>query len=145
MKQLILFLTLALLALPRASAGNAHPIELEQLPQAARRFLSEYYPDVSLTLAREEGFGIMNREYEVVLSDGTRIEFRGNGQWEQVDSRYELPRGITPREIATYVARRFPREAIVGIERSRRHYEVKLISGAELTFDRSFRLIDIDD
>lgn len=143
MKKLFIF-SLLLLSLS-ALANDGRPIGQEQLPATARQFIEKYYPNTVVTLARIEGVSIMHREYEVVLSDATRIEFRGNGEWQQVDSREPLPQGIVPREIASYVAERFPRERIVGIERDRYHYEVALESGAELQFDSRFRLTDIDD
>lgn len=143
MKKLFIY-SLLLLSLS-ALANDGRPIGQEQLPAPARQFIEKYYPNTVVTLARIEGVSIMHQEYEVVLSDATRIEFRGNGEWQQVDSREPLPQGIVPRQIESYVAERFQHERIVGIERDRRSYEVTLDSGVELRFDSSFRLTEIDD
>lgn len=78
MKKLFIF-SLLLLSLS-ALANDGRPIGQEQLPATARQFIEKYYPNTVVTLARVEGVSIMHREYEVVLSDATRIEFRGNGE-----------------------------------------------------------------
>ena len=148
MKKLFIYSLLLLLSASVSVSVSAHigrPIEQRELPAPARQFIEKYFPNTVLTLARVEGVSIMHREYEVVLSDATRIEFRGNGEWQQVDSREPLPQGIVPRQIESYVAERFQHERIVGIERDRRSYEVALDSGVELRFDSSFRLTEIDD
>lgn len=100
MKKLFIYSLLLLLsASVSASAHIGRPIEQRELPAPARQFIEKYFPNTVLTLARVEGVSIMHREYEVVLSDATRIEFRGNGEWQQVDSREPLPQGIVPRQI----------------------------------------------
>ena len=144
MKHFLLFSFSLLLCVGVACASPAKPISKEQLPAAAQQFLNDYFSSDEVTLAREDG-NIMRREYEVTLDNGTYIEFSADGQWREVTSRDALPSGIVPRSIETFVAKRYPSQVIYHIERGRREWEVGLSSGVELTFDRTYRLIDIDD
>ena len=56
-----------------------------------------------------------------------------------------MPAAAVPPQIADVVARLFPGRKIVSIDRGRRDYEVGLDNGLELTFDRKFRLTEMDD
>lgn len=56
-----------------------------------------------------------------------------------------MPDVIVPPRIREYVTASHPGQKMVKIERSRREYEVKLDNGLDLTFDRNYNLIDIDD
>lgn len=144
MKHFLLFSFSLLLCVGVACASPAKPISKEQLPAAAQQFLNDYFSSEKITLAREDG-PVVRREYEVTLDNGTYIEFSADGQWREVTSRDALPSGIVPRSIETFVSKRYPSQVIYHIERGRRDWEVGLSNGVELTFDRVYRLIDIDD
>ena len=144
MKQIILSLASLLLSVGVACASPDRPIESEQLPAAAQQFLQKYFSSAEITLVREDG-DILQREYDVTLDNGTHIEFTSKGEWREVESREALPRGIVPRNIETFIAKRYPKSEIYRIEQGRRDWEVGLSNGMELKFDNRFRLIDIDD
>lgn len=145
MKMRLICTLLVAFAVGSAEAYAGRPIEQDNLPATALQFIKQYYPDASISLAKQEGIEFINREYEVVLSNNTRIEFCGNGEWEQIDSREELPMGVVPQEIMSFVASRYPTAKVTDMERGRRYSEVTLNNGTELSFDRDFRLVDIDD
>lgn len=110
----------------------------------AQQFLQEYFSDVEVTIALEDG-SAMRREYDVTLADGTHIEFTSDGRCMEVESRTALPRGIVPSSIETYVAKHYPTHSILRLEHNRREWEVSLSNGLEITFDRRFRVVSIDD
>ena len=95
MKQFILSFSLLLLCVGVACASPDRPISKEQLPATAQQFLQEYFADVEVTLAHEDG-PVVRREYDVTLADGTHIEFSADGRWREVESRGALPQGIVP-------------------------------------------------
>ena len=66
---------------------------------------------------------------------------------EQVECKYgRVPLSIVPQQIQAALADLYGDYVVVGIERDRREYEVKLSNRLEVTFNRStFRIIDIDD
>jgi hypothetical protein len=144
MKQFISFLFVLLLGVGVACASPDRPISKEQLPAMAQQFLHDYFPSAEVTAAHEDG-DIVQREYDVMLDDGTHIEFAADGRWLEIESREALPRGIVPPSIVTYIAKHYPSLTIHRIERSRREWEVSLSNGIEIRFNRRFSVISIDD
>lgn len=147
MKRLTIILAplfVALSVLP-ASAGNDRIITVGELPAASQQFISTHFKEVGISYAKvdEEWF---DKEYKVVLLDGSKIEFVRSGAWKEIDCKYgEVPAGAVSAPIRDCVAARFPGRRIICIERDRRNCEVKLDNGLELEFDADFRLVDIDD
>ena len=144
MKQFILSFSLLLLCVGVACASPDRPITREQLPAMAQQFLHDYFLSAEVTAAHEDG-DIVQREYDVMLDDGTHIEFAADGRWLEIESREALPRGIVPPSIVTYTAKHYPSLTIHRIERSRREWEVTLSNGVEICFNRRFSVISIDD
>lgn len=144
MKRFISFLFVLLLGVGAASAAPDRVITREQLPAMAQQFLHDYFPSAEVTAAHEDG-DIVQREYDVMLDDGTHIEFAADGRWLEIKSREALPRGIVPPSIVTYTAKHYPSLTIHHIERSRREWEVSLSNGVEIRFNRRFSVISIDD
>lgn len=144
MKRFISFLFVLLLGVGAASAAPDRVITREQLPAMAQQFLHDYFPSAEVTAAHEDG-DIVQREYDVMLDDGTHIEFAADGRWLEIESREVLPRGIVPPSIVTYTAKHYPSLTIHRIERSRREWEVSLSNGVEIRFNRRFSVISIDD
>lgn len=147
MKKLASLLALVLLlagATP-ALAGDDRPIAYEKLPAAARQFITAHFADTRLSYAKVDSEW-WDTTYEVVFVDGRKVEFARDGSWREVSCKYaEVPAGIIPPSIRDYVASPHPGQKIIQIERDRRTCEVKLDGGLDLTFDRDYRLIGIDD
>lgn len=121
------------------------PIEYSELPNEAKQFISKNFAKetISHIILDEE---LMSKDYKVVFESGAKIEFDGNGKWEDVECRYdEVPKAIVPTKIADYVKKHYPTSKIVEINRDYGEWEVKLTGGLELTFNKSMKLIDIDD
>lgn len=132
-----------------AFAGDDRPLTVQELPAAAQQFLRSCFPDskdnkVAYATVDDDWF---DREYKVVFVNGSKVEFDRKGEWKQVECKYgRVPLSIIPQQIQTELADLYGDFVVVGIERDRREYEVKLSNRLEVTFDRStFRIIDIDD
>ena len=144
-KSIILTLAVILLASVGAYADNDRHVAVNQLPEAARTFLAKYFPDKEISYARMER-DIVEVKYEVVLTDGSSVEFRRNGEWKDVDCKYSaLPAGIVPDMLTKAVASRYPNAKIVKIDRDSRDYELELDNGLDLRFDLKGNLLEIDD
>ena len=126
------------------SAENDRLVKKSELPAESQQFINEYFAGIELTYAKLER-DFLERSYEVVLADGTKIEFVNKGAWKEVDCRYsEVPAAIVPQAVREYVAQKYPGEKILKIERDRGNYELKLSNRYELTFNSDYRIIDID-
>jgi len=146
MKKIIITVAAALFAAaaPVFAAAEA-PIDAEKLPQPVKEFVAKYFPGDKIAFAKVDR-GILDSEYDVLLSSGAKMELYGSGEWKEVECKYSaVPDAIVPPQILKTVAERYPDTRILQIDRDRKDYEVKLSNGLELTFDMQFRLVDIDD
>ena len=139
------FLTLFLMTTMFGAAyadGREKPTSVDKLPQAAQ----EHFKDLTVAYAVEEQ-KYTGKEYEVVYTDRTEIEFRSDGQWESVGRKYSpVPASIVPQPIQTFVSgSNYPGQFIRQIDRNAYTWEVELSNGLEIKFDNQFNVIDIDD
>lgn len=80
-------------------------------------------------------------EYEVLLSDGTKIDFNNKGEWKSVDCKYStLPAGIIPDAIVADIAQRYPSQQPYKIEKETGGYEID-IPGFDLYYSSNGKFI----
>ena len=147
MKKLMMILagTALMVTSAPAFAGNDRPIAVGELPATAQQFIKAHFAGVEVSLSKVDE-ELFDKDYKVVFVNGAKVEFLEDGLWKELDCKYgEVPAAAVPRQIADEVARLFPERKIVSIDRGRRDYEVGLDNGLELTFDRKFRLTEMDD
>lgn len=146
MKKFFLVALTLFVALSNVNADERdRVITKEQLPAAAQTLLATHFSDLKISLVKEDR-EFISRNYEVIFADGTKVEFTRNGEWKEVDCRRNaVPAALIPAEIKNFVAERYPDAKIIQIDRDSNDYEVKLSNKLELTFDKKFNIIDIDD
>lgn len=128
-----------------AVASKDKPINVSQLPQAAQQILKTDFPKMKVALAKMET-GLFDTSYDVIFTNGDKVEFDRNGNWTELNcSHTEVPARFVPSEISSYVKKNYASAKILEIEKSRSDYEVKLGNGMELTFNKKFQVVDIDD
>lgn len=120
-------------------------ITKEQLPTAAQSLLTTHFSGLKISLVKED-CEFISRNYEVIFTDGTKVEFTRNGEWKELDCRKSaVPAALIPASIKNFVTERYPDAKILQIDRDSNDYEVKLSNKLELTFDKKYNIIDIDD
>ena len=145
MKKFLALLFMAFLTIQATFAGDVITQDAKQLPLVARNFINRHFtrPQISYIKIDSE---FLSKKYEVVLSDRTKIEFNGDGEWEEVDGkRNNIPTTIIPAHIKQYVEANYPGVSFTKIERDRGEVEVELTNHLSLTFNKKGQLIDIDD
>ncbi len=126
-------------------ADNDRAISKDKLPMTAAKFIADNFANNKISYVKEER-DFLEKKFEVVFTDGSKIEFYRNGTWKEIDCRYsEVPAAIVPEQIKNYVKEHYPNEKILQIDQDRHDYEVRLSNRLELTFDKNFNVIDIDD
>ena len=144
-KLMILSASLMIFGITTACADNDKPITVTQLPAKAQQFIKTHFSKEKVAFAKLEREFLETR-YEVVFTNSSKIEFWKDGEWKEIDCKYSIvPSAVIPAQIAQYVSQNYPDTQIVKIDRDKRDYEVKITNGLELTFDKQFNLIDIDD
>lgn len=146
MKKIMTLLAVLLLTVGAISARDKFYNSTEPLPAAARNMLSTYFPSIQVNHVKVDK-GIFSTEYEVILADGTEIDFDGDGEWEAIDrGRYTaIPDGLILKSIRDYVATNYKGAKIVEIDKDRNSYEISLSNGIDLEFDRAGNFRRIDD
>lgn len=90
--------------------------------------------------------GIFDKSYEVMFTNGNKVEFTKDGVWSEVSCKTGMvPAAIVPSEIKQFVSEGYPDAKIVSIEKNKEHYEVNLSNGWEIKFDFNFNVIDLDN
>ena len=127
-----------------ANAGNDKPIPVNALPAKAQTLLSQHFNGQKVMLATIES-GVVSRSYDVVLQNGTKLEFDKKGNLTEVDCKQAtVPNQLIPQAIRNYLKENYPAQAVKKIEMNKNEYEVELANGLDLTFNKHFQLIDID-
>lgn len=141
----LLFLLVCLFTLQTvARADDDKPIQINQMPQQAQLFIKKYFADSKVALAKMES-DLLNKSYDVIFTDGNKVEFDKKGNWKEVDCKYSsVPAAIIPETIQKYIKTNYPDTKVVKMERDKKEYEVKLTNRTELKFDMDFNLLDID-
>lgn len=144
-KILVIILAVFSLGVVTAKADNDRVITKDALPAKAQQFVNAHFASVKISYIKEDR-DFFDRNYELVFADGSKIEFGRNGEWVDVDCRYNsVPQAIVPAAIQTYVKSNFPDVKIIEIERKRANHEVKLSNKLELVFDKNLKIKGIDD
>ena len=124
-------------------ADDEKPIQVGQLPTKAQTFISTYFKGHKIALAKVES-DLFSKSYDVIFTDGDKLEFDKRGDWVEISCK-GVPMQAVPEAIRLYVQSNYENTKILKIERSSKEYEVELSNRLELTFDKEFHLIDIDD
>ena len=128
-----------------AMADSYKPIAYNKIPSEARQIISKHFPAKKVALSKMDS-DFFDRSYDVIFTDGTKIEFDKKGNWKEIDChRKAVPSALVPSAILRYVSSNYRGHKIVKIERDSKKYDVELSNGVELTFDKKFNITDIDN
>lgn len=127
-----------------ANADNDKPISVNALPAKAQDLLNKHFNGQKVIFATIES-GIISRSYDVVLKNGTKLEFDKKGNLTEIDCKQEaVPAQLIPQTIKEYLKDNYAEQSVKKIEIKRNEYEIELSNGFDLTFNKHFQLIDID-
>ena len=127
-----------------ANAGNDKPISVNALPAKAQTLLNQHFNGQKVMLATIES-GVVSRSYDVVLQNGTKLEFDKKGNLTEIDCKQGIvPMLLIPQTIKNYLEVNYAGQSVKKIEIKKNEYEVELVNGLDLTFNKHFQLIDID-
>lgn len=131
-----------MLALP--VAADKTEIAFEKLPEKSQKIVKQAYPDVKVKKVEIERRASLI-QYEVKMTGGTKLQFSKDGSLTECECTKEaVPAILIPAKIKEFMAKEFPDREILRFEHDSKLYELLLDNGDELSFNSSFRLIDID-
>ena len=124
---------------------GAAEITTKQLPQPAQEFIKEYFAKDQVKKIRMHRHNHGEHTYNVLFTDGSKINFNSKGQWTKIKLRNDsIPVEIIPEYITTYVWEQYPNVVIMSIEQEGEGHEVELSDGTELTFNPKGNVVKID-
>ena len=128
------------------TACSDKPVAVEQLPEPVKAFIQQYFPGQTISYA-EKDVELTGSKYDVVLADGTRIDFDTDDVWDKIECTMAspVPTALIPAPIVTHIQTNFPDAMILKIDKERNGYEVELANGLELKFNKQGVLTEMDD
>ena len=142
----IILIGLALMTNLACADNDKVTNNINELPQVSRTFLNNYFNGNKVSHIKIDKDLFLIDSYDVILTDGTSVEFNRDGEWKEVKSfQQNIPDTLIPAEIRQYVSQNYPGQKIMTVERGKRKVSVDLANGLELKFDLNGNLIDIDD
>lgn len=128
-------------------SGNSERITYENLPASIKEFLTKHFPD-KFAIGKKD-----KDEYDVVLKDGTEVEFDLSGNFKSVEvipnKGYSVPESVMPAKINSYVKSGYPNKLVEEFEiKTNGYYKYKVeLSGrpeTELLFDADGNFLRAD-
>ena len=105
-----------LITLSLFSASNLFAdwmVPASSLPQNSRSFIQQVYPNAQIwKVERDDG------KFEVKLSNGSKIEFLYNGEWESIDGKYNtVPFSALPQAVVSTIKNTYPQAVVIDAEK----------------------------
>lgn len=147
MKKILSLLVLAIVAVQFSFAGDVITKDLNQLPLPARNFINRHFAKAQVAHIKIDKEILESTKYEVVLANGTEIDFDSKGNWQEVEAvKGSVPTSVIPAFAANYLkAHNFTQEHVTKVDRDRNGYEVTLGSGVSFNFDKKGKFLKADD
>ena len=122
------------------------PVAPAELPAPITAFIQQNFPNQAITFAQKD-LEITGWQYDVVLANGTQIEFDTDQMWDKIQCPMTnpVPAVLIPAPIMSYLQGNFPGVMIQKIDKDSFGYEVELANGLELKFNQQGALMEMDD
>lgn len=129
-----------------ASARDRISRDMNTLPAAAQQIIKTHFGKTGVNHIKIDSKTFGGEEYDVILNNGTEIEFDQSGNIKEIDcGSRAIPDKLILKPIRDFVAKNFKGQKIVSMEVKRNRYEIELLSGQELEFDRAGKFLKVDD
>lgn len=142
-------LFIATLFVSSALVVSAHDYvtkDVSELPQKAQTTINSKFNGAEIKNIKVDKDNGVVEDYEVLFVNGVKIEFDSAGEWKEVSSRKgDIPQSFIPQNAIDYVKKNHPGQKIVSIEKDRSGIEINLSNDVELKFNKSGKLVEIDD
>ena len=147
MKKILSLLVLAIVAVQFSFAKDVITKDMNQLPLPARNFINGNFAKPQIAHIKIDKDLLESAKYEVLLTDGTEIDFDSKGNWEEVSASkgHAVPASVVPSFAVSYLKEHNFTEPVTKVERDRKGYEVELSTGVSFKFDKKGKFLKADD
>lgn len=139
MKKVLVTLFATLATITWACSNDDKPISANDLPADALVFIETYYPGHTIIYVEKEAKH-SSTTFDVLLSDGSEIEFDSQGNWLEVDAPYgnAVAAALIPHPIAEFVVLTYPDQLINEFSREKYGYKAVLTNNIGLEFSHDY-------
>ncbi|NGM66955.1 PepSY-like domain-containing protein [Sphingobacterium sp. SGR-19] len=138
-------IALLLFAVTSASAQDK-VISFAKLPAKAQTFVKKHFSEKNVVTVKMDTEYLIKKEYEVILKNGSKIEFDNDGEWEKVEMKETaVPAQLVPATISQYIHKSFPNTFVKEVKRGKNGYQVEISNGLDLEFSKQGEFIRVDD
>ncbi len=122
-------------------ANAQKKISASELPKDATIFLEKYFNGIAIEKVKKDSeHG--EKGYEVILKDGTEIEFWKDGKYREVEGKDNpIPTAYIDPKITSYIAKNYPNKKITHIDYGHKDVDVDLTGDIDLEFDKNGNFI----
>lgn len=147
MKKILSLLVMAIVAIQFSFAGDVVTKDMNQLPLPARNFINRHFTKPQVSHIKIDKEMMESTKYEVLLMDGSEIDFDSKGNWEEVSAKkgQKVPDSVIPSFAVTYLKEHQFTEPVTKVERDRKGYEVELSTGISFKFNNKGKFVKADD
>lgn len=147
MKKILSLLVLAFVAIQFSFAGDVITKDMNQLPLPARNFIYRHFTKPQVSHIKIDKEMMESTKYEVLLMDGSEIDFDSKGNWEEVSAQRgkQVPATVIPSFAVNYLKAHNFTEPVTKVERDRKGYEVELNNGLSFKFNKRGKFLKADD
>ena len=147
MKKFLTLITVILLGVGLSMARDKVTTDTSVLPKNALELINKHFGKVGVNHIKVDKNMIGHvDDYDVILNNGAEIEFKADGTLKSVDcGSKSVPDALVIKPIRDYIKKNFKGAAIVSFEIERNSYEIELVNGLDLKFDRSGNFIKVDN
>ena len=137
MNKVLIFLIAFVFSVTSAYAFiDSYKVDRKNLPEEAQQMLKDYFPKAKVSLIKVDRHLLKKTDYDVRLTNGTKIEFSNKGKWTSVDCGSKaLPDELVPKTIRNYVEKNYSDVKIVSIRKRNAGYDIGLSDNIELRFN----------
>jgi len=115
-----------------------------EVPGAIQSYVKKHFAGQTIAQAKLDVDGL-KKEYEIKLSDQTKLEFTDKHKITKIDANKALPASVVPQKIAQYVKANYPNHSIIEWKKDERKQEIKLDNKLEMEFNLKGDFVRIDD
>lgn len=137
-------LTLVLVMTAFTLFAEEKRILYSEVPAPIKSYVTTHFSSYKVVKSSIDFEGL-SKKYEIILSNGVKLEFDKKGKVTEIDSHSKLPDSVIPKKIQDYVQRNFPESYITDWSLKKKYQQIELDNGLELDFTLKGDFIRIDN
>lgn len=141
MKKVLFTLLVMVMSVTAANAFiDKYTINRDELPLEAQKMLNEHFPKAKISMIKVDRHLLKKTDYNVKLTNGTKIEFSNKGKWTSVDcGKKAVPEALVAKAIRTYVSKNYGGSKLVSIKKRNIGFDIGLSCGKVLRFNALYQ------